>query len=159
MTRTTDRRRREAAPRPLLYSTPCPRHCASEWVLRYVIVLTAAEIEIYGRMARRDPPLLLRDWEEVKTEVREAQAAASYFWFLSGGPEMFDRIDTAHPPPGNWKPKWGRPRVNPAAIKTVRVRYYRNPLGRLVKLHQSYQELSTGLVYRSPFERRDAQRR
>ena len=69
---------------------------------------------------------------------------------------MFDRIDTAHTPPRNWKPKWGRPKVDPSAIKLIRVRYYRNPLGRLVKLHQSYQEMSTGLMYQSPFERSDA---
>jgi hypothetical protein len=82
--------------------------------------------------------------------------ASSYFWFSSDEPEMFDRIDTVHTPPGNWKPKWGRPKVDPSAIRPVRIRYYRNPLGRLVKLHQSYQEMSTGLVYRSPFERQAA---
>ena len=124
-----------------------------------MIVLAAAEIEVYGRMARRAPRLTLRDWGTVVAEVRDAQAAASYFWFLSGGPEMFDRIDTAHTPPGNVKVKWGRPKVDPAAIAPTRVRYYRDPLQRLVKLHQSYRELSTGLVYRSPFERSDAQRR
>lgn len=88
--------------------------------------------------------------------MRDGQAAASYFWFLSGEPETFDRIDTAHTPPGNVKPKWGRPKIDPAAIATARVRYYRDPLRRLVKLHQSYQEMSTGLAYRSPFERSSA---
>jgi hypothetical protein len=72
---------------------------------------------------------------------------------------MFDRIDTAHTPPGNVRLKWGRPKVDPAAIASGRVRYYRGPLERLVKLHQSYEEMSTGLVYRSPFERSDAQYR
>jgi hypothetical protein len=134
-------------------------HYASELLLLYVIVLAAAEIEVYGRMARREPRLTLRDWDAVTAEVQEAQAAASYFWFLSGGPEMFDRIDTAHTPPGNVRLKWGRPKVDPTAIATARVRYYRDPLQRLVKLHQSYQEMSTGLVYRSPFERSDAQHR
>ena len=134
-------------------------HYASELLLLYVIVIAAAELEIYGRMARRDPPLVLREWDDVLVEVREAQLASSYFWFLSGGPEIFDRIDTVHTPPGNWKPKWGRPRADPAAIRPPRVRYYRNPLERLVKLHQSYQEISTGLVYRSPFQRQDAARR
>ena len=111
------------------------------------------------KMARRDPPLVLHDWDDVLMEVREAQLASSYFWFLSGEPEMFDRIDTVHTPPGNWKPKWGRPKVDPSAIRPVRVRYYRNPLRRVVKLHQSYREMSTGLVYRSPFERQDARSR
>lgn len=134
-------------------------HYASELLLLYVIMLAAAEIEVYRRMARRAPRLTLRDWDVVTAEVRGAQSAASYFWFLSGGPEMFDRIDTAHTPLGNVRLKWGRPKVDPAAIATARVRYYRDPLRRLVKLHQSYQEMSTGLVYRSPFERSDAQHR
>jgi hypothetical protein len=134
-------------------------HYASELLLLYVIVIAAAEIETYGRMARRDPPLTLRNWDAVHEEVKRAQLAASYFWFLSGAPEMFDRIDTVHTPPGNWKPKWGRPKVDPSAIRPIRVRYYRNPLERLAKLHQSYQEISTGLVYQSPFERQDARSR
>jgi len=131
-------------------------HYASELLLLYVIVLAAAELEIYGRMARRDPPLGLRAWDVVMAEVRSAQAASSYFWFLSGGPEMFDRIDTVHTPPGGRRPKWGRPRVDPRAIKPIRIRYYRNPLERIAKLHQSWTELSTGLTHTSPFEWADA---
>jgi hypothetical protein len=73
-------------------------HYASELLL-YVIALAADEIEVYGRMARRTPRLTLLDWDVVKAEVRDAQMAASYFWFLSGEPQMFDRIDTAPTPP------------------------------------------------------------
>jgi hypothetical protein len=134
-------------------------HYASELVLLYVIALAAAELEIYGRMARRAPVLGLRDWDHVKFEIQEAQFASHYFWFLSSEPILFDRIDTAHTPPGNAKPKWGRPRVEPTAIKPLRIRYYRNPLERLVKLHRTYREMSTGLVYQSPFERVDAGQR
>ena len=43
----------------------------------------------------------------------------------------------------------GRPRYDPRTIK--RVRYYADPMNRLVRLHSSFQELSTGLVYQSPF--------
>ena len=134
-------------------------HYAGELLLLYVIVLAASEIEIYGRMARRAPRLTLRDWDTVLAELREAQTAASYFWFLSGGPGTVDRIDTVHTPPGNVRLKWGRPRVDPNTIAVNRVRYYRDPLQRLAKLHQSYQEMSTGLVYHSPFERSDARSR
>jgi hypothetical protein len=131
-------------------------HYASELLLLYVIVLAAAEIEVYGRMARRDPPLVLSDWKDVQSDVHTAQLAASYLWFLSGAPETFDRIDTVHTPPGNQKPKVRKPKRDPSLINARRVRYYRNPLERLIKLHQSYQEMTTGLVYQSPFERHDA---
>lgn len=132
-------------------------HYASELVLLYVIAIASAEIETYGRMARRAPRLTLRGWDAVMLEVREAQLAASYLWFLSGGPEAFDRIETVHTPPGDApRLKWGPPRRNPAKIRPTRVHYYRNPLDRLVKLHLSNREMSTGLVYQSPFERSDA---
>ncbi len=131
-------------------------HYASELVLLYVIAIASAEIETYGRMARREPRLTLRGWDHVMMEVREAQLASSYFWFLSGAPEAFDRIDTVHTPPGEARLKWGRPRRDPAKIRSTRVHYYRNPLQRLVKLHQSNREISTGLVYQSQFERSDA---
>jgi hypothetical protein len=120
----------------------------------YVITLAAAELDSFGRMARRDPKLGLRDWEAVERDVREARRAASYFWFLGGEPTMFDRIETVHTPPGARDPKGGRPRYDPRTIK--RVRYYADPMDRLVRLHSSFQELSTGLVYQSPFDRPDA---
>jgi hypothetical protein len=134
-------------------------HYASELVLLYVIVLAAAEIELWQRMAQREPRLPLLDWEDVMIEVRDAQIDASYFWFLSGGPERYDRIDTAHTPAGNRRPKVGQPKVQPGAIHPSRVKYYRDPLKRLVGLHSSYTEMTTGLTYRSPFERGDARLR
>jgi hypothetical protein len=83
-------------------------------------------------------------------EVREAQEASSYFWFLSGAPEAIDRIDTVHTPTGDERSKWGAPRRDPAKIRPTRVHYYRNPLERLVKLHQSNREmLRTGSRHRS----------
>lgn len=60
---------------------------------------------------------------------------------------------------GRLKTPWGPPPEDPNAIRDSAVRYYANPLERLVKMHQSYQELATGVVFRSPFERSDASRR
>ncbi len=134
-------------------------HYASELVLLYIIAIAAAEIETWGRMARRSPRLELRDWDKVMGEVVAAQQSTSYFWFLSGAPEAYDQIETVHTPVGDKPPKWGRPRRDPARIRPARVHYYRNPLQRLIELHQSRSEMSTGLVYRSPFERSDARLR
>jgi hypothetical protein len=132
-------------------------HYASELVLLYVISLSAAELDAFGRMARRAPKLRLSDWDNVTSGVAEARLAASYFWFLGGEPTIFDRIETVHTPPGNRDPKWGRPRRDPRTLPPASVRYYADPLERLIRLHSSFQEMSTGLVYRSPFERGDAQ--
>jgi hypothetical protein len=134
-------------------------HYASELVLLYVIVLAAAEIETWGRMARRDPVLPLVGWDDVMIEVRDAQIDTSYFWFLSGAPELYDRIETVHTPVGNRRPKVGAPKVAPVALPPSRVKYHRDPLKRLVELHASFTEFTTGLTYRSPFERPDARMR
>ena len=130
-------------------------HYGSELALLYVISIAGAELEIFGRMARRKPLLPTPGWEEISQEVREAQAASSYFWFLSGEPQPIDRIETVHTPPGNTTPKWGKPRLDPTALRPVRVRYYSDPLDRLVKLHHTFGEMATGLVHQSPFERKD----
>jgi hypothetical protein len=57
-------------------------HYATELALLYVITIAAAEIDIFGRMARRRPRLGLSQWAEVEMEVREARFVASHFWFL-----------------------------------------------------------------------------
>jgi hypothetical protein len=101
----------------------------------------------------------LGHWADVEAEVREARLASSYFWFLGGEPTMYDRIASVHTPPGNAKLRWGRPRVDPATIPDSAVRYYADPFDRIVKLHQSFREMSTGLIYQSPFERPDTGRR
>jgi hypothetical protein len=134
-------------------------HYASELALLYVITIAAAEVEIYGRMAGRPPRLGLANWEAVMSHVREARLASSHFWFLGDGPTMLDRIDTVHTPPGRSKPKVGRPRIDPALLRSERVRYYSDPLDRLVRLHHTVGEMTTGLVYNSPFERPDARSR
>lgn len=99
------------------------------------------------------PGLGLRQWEDVEREVGEARLASGYFWFLGGEPTLLDRIDTVHTPPGRTKPKWGTPRADPATLSATAIRYYADPLNRLKRLHQSWQEMSTGLVHRSIFER------
>ena len=73
-------------------------HYASEIARLYVVALAAAEVEIYGRMARRPPRLRLSGWEDVERDVSAARRMSSYFWFLGDGPTMLDRIDTVPRP-------------------------------------------------------------
>jgi hypothetical protein len=69
---------------------------------------------------------------------------------------MLYRIDTVHTPPAGQRPKVGRPEVDPAQLPDVRIRYYSDPMERLVRLHSSFREYTTGLVFHSAFERQDA---
>lgn len=133
-------------------------HYASELALLYVVAIAAAELEAFGRMAKRVPRLRLLEWPTVEAEVAAARASSGHFWFLSGEPHMYDRIqelDTRVPMQARSSPRT-RARVDPASLDPSRVRYYINPLQRIIKLHSSYQELVTGRTFRSPFERPDA---
>jgi hypothetical protein len=49
-------------------------------------------------------------------------------------------------------------RLAPDQLNERQVRYYRNPLVRLIKMHSSFSEL-TGYPYISPWPRQDAQYR
>jgi len=133
-------------------------HYASELVLLYVVALAAAELEIFGRMAKRDPRLQLLEWATVQAEITAAREASSYFWFLSGEPHMYDRIQQVH----SRKPilVGGLPskrlRVNPASLSPSRVRYYTDPLERIINMHRSSREMFSGQMFQSPFERPNA---
>jgi hypothetical protein len=133
-------------------------HYASELGLLYVVAIAAAELEIFGRMAKRTPRLPLLEWGTVQAEIAAARAASSYFWFLSGGPQLYDRIEEVHTriPKAALlgTRKWTL--VDPASLDPSRVRYYANPLNRIIKLHSSNREMVTGLTFISPFERSDA---
>jgi hypothetical protein len=136
-------------------------HFASELALLYVVVIAAAELDVFGRMAQRSPRLPLHDWLVVKSEVAAARAASGHLWFLSDEPHTYDRIHeldtrTTRPRPG--VPFVLPARPDPSTLDPSEVRYYVNPLDRLVKLHHSYHELMTGQVYQSPFDRPDIRR-
>lgn len=130
-------------------------HYGSEIALLYAITIAAAELDIFMRMCRRQPRLGLRDWEDIVSEVRDARLASSYFWFLGGEPQVLDRLDTVHTPPGETDPKWGRPRRDWRKLRPWEVQYYADPLDRLVRLHHGWSEISSGLTYVSPFQRDD----
>lgn len=145
----------------LLYGSNIPSrmgqrdHYCEELVLLYLIAVAAAELEAFGRMSRRKPALPLLDWEAVEREVAEARLATEYFWFLSGDPHQYDRIEEVHT--RVWRRrKWGPPDIDWRALPAERVRYYPNPLERLVRMHHTTGEMSTGLVFQSPFDRSDA---
>jgi hypothetical protein len=129
-------------------------HYGSEIALLYVITVAAGVLDALMRMCRRKPRLGLRDWDDMKVEVNDARLASGYFWFLGGQPQTLDRVDTVHTPAGE-KPRWGRPRRDWRKLRDRDVQYYPDPFDRLVRLHQGWSEMSTGLVYQSPFQQDD----
>jgi hypothetical protein len=153
----------------LVYGRNRPRlrgrydHYASELVLLYSIEIAAAELIALGKMARRAPRLKLADWPSVLADVKAAKAAATHFWFPGDEPHEFDRVKEANA--RLWHGRKGIPRsfppkhvIRPDQLTLEQIRYYRNPLRRLIEMHVQSRELM-GFTYISPWPRADAQQR
>jgi hypothetical protein len=138
-------------------------HYASELVLLYIVEIAAAELTALGKMATRAPRLKLADWPSVVAEVKAAKAAAAYFWFPGDEPHEFDRVKEAN---GRlWYGRKGLPKtfpptrvIRPDQLRADQIRYYRNPLRRLIEMHDSTAEMM-GFSYASPWPRADARQR
>jgi hypothetical protein len=141
--------------------TGAPRydHYASELTLLYINKLASAELKFLKRMTTRTPRVRLNDWTTVEAHIRAADAAAEHLWFPGDDvPHAYDRFQEANSRaasrgkrliPANRRPA-------PEDLQARHVRYYRNPLRRLIDMHQSVQELTTGFAYISPWPREDA---
>jgi hypothetical protein len=76
-------------------------------------------------------------------------SGASHLWFPGQPKQPFDEYEAANRLA--WEKRSEMPRtIEPDAL------YYTNPLYRIVNLHRSTGELTTGLTYQSPWPRSDA---
>lgn len=135
-------------------------HYTSELVLLYIVEIAAAELTALGKMAARAPRLKLADWPAVLTDIKTAKAAAVHFWFPGEMPHEFDRVKEANA--RLWHGRRGLPThfppknvIRPDQLTVEQIRYYRNPLARLIAMHDSANEMM-GFSYLSPWPRADA---
>ena len=162
----TDAAYRLAYPRGIAGGTPpVYDHYSSELVLLYVNALAARELEALLEMTRRQPRVDVPAREQLKAVAGRSRQVSSYLWFPGDGPHEYDRVTEAN------RRVWRNYRehhdltrargeaVPPSQLPTEEVGYYDNPLERIVGLHASSTEMTTGFTYRSPWERRDAQLR
>jgi hypothetical protein len=133
-------------------------HYAAELALLYINKLGASELTFLKRMTTRTPRVRLDDWPTVEAHIAAADASAAHLWFPGvDEPHAYDRVEEAN----SRGIRRGRTlipmnqRATPDDLKPHQIRYYRNPLQRLIRMHQSFQEL-TGFSYISPWPRDDA---
>jgi hypothetical protein len=135
-------------------------HYASELVLLYINKLATSELRYLKRMSARTPRVRIVGWPTVEAHANTADAAAAHLWFPGGDePHMYDRVEEANSRGmhrGRLVPIDRRPK--PDDLAAHQIRYYRNPLRRLIGMHQSFQEL-TGFAYVSPWPRDAARSR
>lgn len=148
-----------AYPRGIRGGTPPTwDHYSTELAGLYALVLGARELEALLTMAEQPPFIQIDRVEEVRRLLGEANKLSAHLWFPGQPPHEYDRVTEAN------RQSWRGMRTgegpqhppNPAELRENQISYYENPLHRLVQLHSSGQELTTGLVYRSPWERGDA---
>jgi hypothetical protein len=86
--------------------------------------------------------------EEFKKSLFEEFEDFNYFWFLKEGPHAYDEHE--------YLTIKNHAKQTRNAVLDDEIPYYKNPLQRLVGLHTSKHELTTGSIYNSPFHRKDA---
>jgi hypothetical protein len=114
-------------------------------------------------MSRRPPSVRLREWPSVQTQIASGERLIEHGWFPASSPYQFDRAKEANQ--RVWDEMDRRsaglrfelpPAMRPEEIPDGGVRYYSNPLTRLIDLHNDFSELTTGVTWRSPWPRADA---
>jgi hypothetical protein len=150
--------RRETYGRDAGLGWPRFDHYSSELILLYAITLGTLEVRNFLASLRERPDVAVADLDGLGQALDAAEEAASHFWFLGLNPHAYDV----------WKTR------NEIAFRAFRaekalvvppepapedVAYPPDPLRRLVAMHSSTQEMTTGLAYVSPWDRRDARLR
>ena len=140
-------------------------HYSSEIVLLYVNAIAAREIEAFLNMAEHPPVVEVAQVDEAHTAARRSRRLSAHLWFPGDLPHAYDRFIAANR--AVWRhyrehrslPDARAATPSPSALAEEDVDYYANPLTRLIGMHQSQHEMTTGNVYRSPWERPDANMR
>ncbi|MFE3317509.1 hypothetical protein [Nocardia sp. NPDC059195] len=136
---------------------PTYDHYSSELVLLYVNVLAAEELKSFHAMTQRPPTIGISGWADVFGQCAQAWTVSSHLWFPGQAPHEFDRFQEANRRVFRGQKSGEHPLVRPDALSDADIGYYANPLDRLIEMHSSRRELMSGLVYRSPWHRGDAQ--
>ena len=116
-------------------------HYSSELVVLYVVAFALYELDTLLRASARPPTFALRNATALTRRMELGRAGASHLWFVGDEPHIFDRIQDANRRSWDAPPSKPRALVDPHGLRASEVRYYQDPLLRLVALHRSTNEL------------------
>lgn len=142
---------------------PIPDHYAEELVLLYAATFAIDELHDLELMTRREPAAAFARWDEVLSDIDAAERQVAHFWAPGRPPFSFDRIHEANQrvfDAYDAQHAAGTPLTrpdipDPLRMRVDEIRYYADPLRRLVRLHHSSREGMTGLTWQSPWPRDD----
>lgn len=140
-------------------------HYSQELVLLYACWLALDELRDFERMARRRPEINIADADQIAPLLETVEAQIAHLWAPGRRPHAYDRVHEANQlvfDAYDSQRASGQPLVRPAipapqSLPEDEIRYYDDPLRRLIRLHASSTEMMTGLTWLSPWQRDDAQ--
>ena len=127
-------------------------HLLGELVLLYVCAVALTELRSFQEFVDRRPRLRIENRDELDALVRGAESTTAYFWFPRlGAPTGFDFFDEANRRAHSDRPGTFRSAdsLHPDQIPADEVGYYRDPLGRLERLHTGGHEIATVFGFRA----------
>jgi hypothetical protein len=133
-------------------SRTVPGHAERELGLLYVVQLCALYLDAFLRMAPRPPAVEIDEHEEVSQLVAIGRSRAQHLWFVDDAPQLFDRGQEVLARTASDRRFGGDGNAAWAALAVEEVRYYRNPLERLRRMHEPAREITTGFVYLPPWD-------
>jgi len=130
-------------------STYSAQHISKELAFLYSAQFSARYLDALLRMADREPRVEVDERQWLETLATDLLDRSRHLWFLEAEPTLYDRgqelLDQAVK-----SRTWGA-RHDPMSLAVEEIRYYRNPLERLARLHESSTEIVTGFTYLSPW--------
>jgi hypothetical protein len=124
------------------------RHVVHELAVGYVCVIGARYLDAFLAMADRPPAVGIDRRDDLGDLVARATRATHHLWFLTDTPQAYDLGQELV---GRAGEAGTFVRIDPASVAENEIRYYRDPLKRLLGMHESTTELSTGFSYMSPY--------
>jgi hypothetical protein len=130
-------------------------HYSSELILLYALTMGVREVRNFMTSVSSRTDVTIAGLDEVEARLVNAEAASAHFWFLGVSPHDYD-VWTARNALAFRAFREERQQIVPPEPAAAEVAYPRDPLKRLVAMHSSTLEYTTGLVYTSPWHREDA---
>lgn len=130
-------------------------HYSSELIMLYVITLGVLEARNFLASIWQHQDVAVADLDLLEQRLDLAEGGSSHFWFLGVNPHAYDMWKTRN------ETVWKALRSENKGIilgepSPEDVAYPSDPLTRLVAMHSTASELTTGLTYISPWPRHDA---
>jgi hypothetical protein len=131
-------------------------HLLGELALLYAATFAVDELQWFCEFVdKRAHMIELSNRTAIDRSISQVRALTGYFWWPGSSPDDFDRVTEANH--RAWKAYqpgegdgWPSP-PDPASLADADIGYYVDPYDRLKRMHEGFNEITTGLGYSPPW--------